>query len=41
MLEVDRQAKVEAGGAARRSFVMISERGGLETARHLLHIPFA
>src|SRR5262245_3410702 len=37
MLEVYRRAKAEAGYTATRFFGMLDERGGLETARHLLH----
>lgn len=37
MLEVYRRAKSEAGYSATRFLGMVSERGGLETARYLLH----
>ena len=39
MLEVYRRAKSEAGYTATRFLGMVSERGGLETARYLLHAP--
>jgi hypothetical protein len=39
MLEIYRRAKAEADYTAARFLGMVSERGGLETARHLLHAP--
>lgn len=39
MLEIYRRAKAEADYNAARFLGMVSERGGLETARHLLHAP--
>lgn len=39
MLDVYRRAKSEAGYTATRFLGMVSERGGLETARYLLHAP--
>src|SRR5262245_7755611 len=39
MLEVYRRAKAEAGYTATRFLGMVSERGGLETARYLLRAP--
>ena len=37
MLEIYRRAKSEAGYNATRFLGMVSDRGGLETARYLLH----
>ncbi|OFW10379.1 MAG: hypothetical protein A3H96_02190 [Acidobacteria bacterium RIFCSPLOWO2_02_FULL_67_36] len=37
MLEIYRRAKAEAGYNATRFLSMVVERGGLETARYLLH----
>lgn len=37
MLDVYRRAKAEAGYTATRFIGMVAERGGLETARYLLH----
>ena len=37
MLDIYRQAKAEAGYNATRFLSMVVERGGLETARYLLH----
>jgi hypothetical protein len=37
MLEIYRRAKAETGYNAARFLGMVSERGGLETARYLLH----
>jgi hypothetical protein len=39
MLDVYRRAKSEAGYTATRFLRMVAERGGLETARLLLHAP--
>jgi len=39
MIEVYRRARSEAGYTATRFLGMVSERGGLETARYLLHAP--
>lgn len=39
MIEVYRRARSEAGYTATRFLRMLSERGGLETARYLLHAP--
>jgi len=39
MLDVYRRAKTEAHYNPVRFLRMVSERGGLETARHLLHAP--
>jgi hypothetical protein len=39
MLGIYRRAKVEAGYNATRFLGMVVERGGLETARYLLHAP--
>src|SRR5438105_4118966 len=37
MLDIYRQAKSEAGYNATRFLGMVSDRGGIETARYLLH----
>ena len=37
MLDIYRRAKAEAGYNATRFLTMVVERGGLETARYLLH----
>jgi hypothetical protein len=39
MLGIYRRAKAEAGYNATRFLGMVVERGGLETARYLLHAP--
>ena len=39
MLDVYRRSKSEAGYSAVRFLSMVAERGGLETARYLLHAP--
>lgn len=39
MLDVYRRAKSEAGYTATRFLGMVNDRGGLETARYLLHAP--
>jgi hypothetical protein len=39
MLDIYRRAKAEAGYNAARFLGMVSERGGLETARYLLQPP--
>jgi hypothetical protein len=39
MIEIYRRAKVEAHYNATRFLGMVAERGGLETARYLLHTP--
>lgn len=39
MVGVYRRARSEAGYNAHRFILMLGERGGLETARHLLHAP--
>jgi hypothetical protein len=39
MLNIYRRAKSEAGYNATRFLGMVVERGGLETARYLLHAP--
>lgn len=39
MLDIYRRAKSEAGYTATRFLGMVVERGGLETARYLLHAP--
>ncbi len=39
MLEIYRRAKAEAGYTATRFLGMVVERGGLPTARYLLHAP--
>jgi hypothetical protein len=39
MLDIYRRAKAEAGYNAMRFLGMVSERGGIETARYLLHAP--
>lgn len=39
MIGVYRRARSEAGYTASRFLGMLSERGGLETARYLLHAP--
>lgn len=39
MLDIYRRAKAEAGYNATRFLGMVVERGGVETARYLLHAP--
>lgn len=39
MVDLYRRAKAEAGYNATRFLTMVTERGGLETARYLIHAP--